>query len=80
MKMIHTMTAEEILATTATIRIVSGEGAVGTAEAYTGKRTVRALKARLTKECCNGDRWARAEVLVSPETAESPAVYAEVSL
>ena len=78
--MIQTMTAEEILASSITIRIVSGEGAVGTAEAYTGKRSVRALKARLTRERCNGDRWARAEVLVSPETEASPAVYAEFSL
>lgn len=78
--MIQTMTAEEILASSITIRIVSGEGTVGTAEAYTGKRSVRALKARLTRERCNGDRWARAEVLVSPETEASPAVYAEFSL
>ena len=77
---IQTMTAEEILATSASIRIVSGEGTVGTAEAYTGKRTVHALKSRLTRECCNGDRWARAEALVSPETESNPAVYAEVSL
>ena len=78
--MIQTMTAEEILASSITIRIVSGEGTVGTAEAYTGKRSVRALKARLTRERCNGDRWARAEVLVSPETEASPAVYAEFLL
>lgn len=78
--MIQTMTAEEILAPSITIRIVSGEGTVGAAEAYTGKRSVRALKARLTMERCNGDRWARAEVLVSPETEASPAVYAEFSL
>ena len=78
--MIQTITAEEILASSITIRIVSGEGTVGTAEAYTGKRSVRALKARLTRERCNGDRWARAEVLVSPETEASPAVYAEFSL
>ena len=78
--MIQTMTAEEILASSITIRIVSGEGAVGTAEAYTGKRSVRALRARLTRERCNGDRWARAEYLAALETESNPAVYAELSL
>lgn len=41
------------------IEIVSGEGAgEGTRETYTGKRTARAINARLRKERCNGDRWA----------------------
>jgi hypothetical protein len=40
------------------IIIVSGEGTVGTPEIYTGKRTRRAMRARLTKESCGGDRWA----------------------
>lgn len=44
------------------IRIVSGEGENGTIEQYEGKRTERAIKMRLTKERCGGDRWARAEV------------------
>ena len=44
------------------IRIVSGEGENGTIEIYTGKYTQRAIKVRLTKERCKGDRWARAEV------------------
>jgi len=44
------------------IRIVSGEGEIGSAETYTGTLTPRAIKARLTRERCNGDRWARAEV------------------
>lgn len=44
------------------IRIISGEGEIGTAEAYNGKRTMRAIKTRLTRERAGGDRWARAEV------------------
>lgn len=51
---------------TAAIRIVSGEGSQGKAELYTGKRTERAIKARLEKERCGGDRWARAEYERSP--------------
>lgn len=43
------------------ITIFSGEGERGTRELYTGKHTDRALKMRLTKERCNGDRWAKAE-------------------
>lgn len=74
------MTAAESLDSGIEIRIVSGEGAIGNTETYNGKRTVRALKSRLTRECCNGDRWARAEALVSSESASGPAVYAEVSL
>lgn len=42
------------------IAIVSGEGERGTAELYTGKMTARAIKMRLTRERCHGDRWARA--------------------
>lgn len=44
------------------IRIVSGEGEVGSSKTYDGKRTIRAIKMRLTKERCSGDRWARAKV------------------
>ncbi len=44
------------------ILIVSGEGEQGTSEVYTGKRTRRAIKMRLTKEECGGDRWAKAKV------------------
>lgn len=43
------------------IYIVSGEGEVGTRERYHGKRTMRALRMRLTRERCGGDRFARAE-------------------
>ncbi len=52
-----------------TIYISSGEGELGMYEEYTGKRTVRAIKARLTRERCGGDRWAR--VSVGPAGAES---------
>jgi hypothetical protein len=43
------------------ITIFSGGGERGTRELYTGKHTDRALKSRLTKERCSGDRWAKAE-------------------
>lgn len=49
------------LITAAPLRIVSGEGAHGTVEPYTGTRTERAIKMRLTRERCDGQRWARAE-------------------
>ena len=44
------------------IHIVSGEGDYGTVEVYDGKRTDRAIKMRLTRERCHGDRWARAVI------------------
>lgn len=44
------------------IHIVSGEGEEGTVEVYAGKRTARAIKMRLTRERCGGDRWARAVI------------------
>ena len=45
------------------IEIVSGEGTgSGTCETFTGRRTVRAIKARLTRERCGGDRWAFVKV------------------
>lgn len=49
----YNLNAKEII-------ILSGEGERGTPEVYTGKRTTRALKSRLTKERCQGDRWAKA--------------------
>jgi hypothetical protein len=42
------------------IVIVSGEGENVHIEEYKGKKTPHAIKIRLTKERCNGDRWARA--------------------
>ena len=56
------MLTDNLLSRAETIMIISGEGEVGTPEEYTGKRTVRALRARLTKERCHGDRWAYAEI------------------
>ena len=38
--------------------ITSGEGEIGTEEDYTGKLSLRAMRARLTKEQAGGDRWA----------------------
>lgn len=56
------MTTVTKLIETNEIRIVSGEGEVGTTETYNGKRTLRAIKMRLTKERCGGHRWANAKV------------------
>lgn len=56
------MTTITKLIETNEIRIVSGEGEVGTSEIYNGKRTIRAIKMRLTKERCGGDRLANAKV------------------
>lgn len=50
------------LATDAAIHIISGEGEHGSRELYRGKRTIRALLSRLTRERCHGDRWARADI------------------
>jgi len=54
------------------IYIISGEGEQGTREVYKGKRTVRALKSRMTRERQGGDRWVRIEIegeRVTPEEA-----------
>ncbi|WP_419585782.1 hypothetical protein [Thiolapillus sp.] len=40
--------------------IISGEGEVGIIEPHTGRPTKRAVRARLTRERCCGDRWAKA--------------------
>jgi hypothetical protein len=45
------------------IQIVSGEGVgEGVIETYSGARTLRALRTRLTKERRGGDRWAFVKV------------------
>jgi DNA-binding transcriptional regulator YiaG len=49
---------ENLIESAETILILSGEGEQGSFDKYTGKRTERALKIRLTKERCHGDRWA----------------------
>ena len=57
------MTTLNQMIKTNNITIVSGEGiGEGIVEPYTGKRTMRAIKMRLTKERCGGDRWAKALV------------------
>ena len=59
---IDPMLTDNLIARAETITIISGEGEIGTREDYTGKRTVRALRSRLTKERAHGDRWAYAEI------------------
>ena len=45
------------------ITIVSGERKKqGTVEVYNGRRSLRAIKMRLTEERCGGKRWAYARV------------------
>ncbi len=56
------MTLKELLDSDAPIQIISGEGEIGGIEPYTGKRSLRAIRQRLTKERCGGDRWAKARV------------------
>ncbi len=58
------------------IIIVSGEGECGTVETYNGKRTMRAIKLRLTKERCGGARWAKAKVY--SHTNDGGDVYVEI--
>jgi hypothetical protein len=52
--------------------IVAGEGEIGRAQPYTGKRTAHAIALRLARERCHGDRWARAYV------QQSDAVFIEM--
>ena len=54
--------AELIIDNENPIQIISGEGTLGTRELFKGKRTARAIKCRLTRERCGGDRWAYAQV------------------
>ena len=45
------------------IEIVAGEGdGPGTAEIFTGARSILAIRRRLARERCQGDRWAFAEI------------------
>lgn len=57
------MTIEKMIKTNE-IRIISGEGEIGSSELYHGKRSIRAIKMRLTKERCHGDRCAKAVVFI----------------
>jgi len=45
------------------VLIFSGEGTEGTWERYFGARTEKALRSKLSRERCHGDRWAQAWVL-----------------
>ena len=49
---------EEIKDTSKKIVIFSGECEEGIFEEYKRARTIKAIKARLKEEKCNGDRWA----------------------
>ena len=40
--------------------IISGEGEVGIIEPHTGRATKRAVMARIKRERCGGERWAKA--------------------
>lgn len=53
----------ESLIKTNKIWILAGEGEEGRFKLYSGTRTLRALKMRITKEKVHGDRWARAYVV-----------------
>ena len=62
-----TTTTQDYLAKLVTdaqsITIVSGEGdGAGDEEEFAGVRTVRAIRSRLTRERCGGDRWSYAEL------------------
>lgn len=57
---------------TGPIAIISGEGLHGTAELHTGARTRRAIRARLTRERTNGDRWSRAVVYAGVNHGDEP--------
>lgn len=50
------------------IVILSGEGENGTFERFTGKHTARAIKSKLARESCGGDRWARAYMQYDGDT------------
>jgi hypothetical protein len=53
------------------IYILSGEGCgSGNRVLYCGAKSVRAIKARLTRERCGGDRWAK--VLVQTPNDSGP--------
>lgn len=49
---------QKLLNNAENIDICSGEGdGPGMTEIYKGKKTIRALLQRITKETCHGDRW-----------------------
>ena len=60
-----------------TIIIISGEGDQGTIKSYDGKDSPRAIRARLTRDRCGGDRWARAYRL-DHVTSDYTGIYYEI--
>lgn len=56
------ITSEDLERAEITIRL--GEGVEGHTEKYEGKKTVKAIEARLAKEICNGERFARANIVL----------------
>jgi len=53
------MNSAKIIDEATKIVIFSGEGDTGTFEIFNGKRTVKAVKSRITRERCGGDRWVK---------------------
>jgi len=60
------------------IVILAGEGTEGNFSTYHGKRTERAIKSRLTRERCSGDRWAHAYIYI--HTNDGGDVYAGLDI
>lgn len=54
----NSIITDRLIGSAAAIEILSGEGEQGTRETYEGARTVKAIRARLTRERAGGDRWA----------------------
>jgi len=54
------MGIESLIKKAERVLIFSGEGERGIWEVFTGRRTIKAIKARLSRERCGGDRWAGA--------------------
>ena len=57
------MNVNELLTGKGQIIIISGEGEIGAMTTYEGARTLQAIRQRLAKERCHGDRWARAVIV-----------------
>ena len=61
------------------IYVISGEGTgAGHREEYTGTITCRALRQRLTREVCNGDRCAFLSTTLPGEFSERKMYYDEI--
>ena len=62
---------KERIAKGAFIKIVAGEGEVGTVKDYTGRRSLASVLKQLKAERCNGDRWAHAYICEWVSTNDS---------